>query len=225
MDPTCSLNSTSAFCVAVDSDRKCRYSFRPANAVCNGTLGLGTCLGNAASCVVDTTRTSPDVCAQDKTQLCSIPNICNATHGCVCNAARRSLSEGCICAERLGFVPITMPESGQSRCRWNVTFLGTRFVSVPLDSRVVLPVSLRINGGTMCPTGGRRVIRNVEIFEKTVCRPQPPVPLATTAEPLGESCGQFVFSTSKVNATSGSCWRARVWTTDTRQYNFIFQYQ
>jgi hypothetical protein len=88
-----------------------------------------------------------------------------------------------------------------------------------------MPVNIRLGAGTMCPTGGRRVIRNVEILEKADCRPQSPLPLATTAESLGETCGQFVFSTSKVGATSGSCWRARVWTTDTRQYNFIFQYQ
>jgi hypothetical protein len=101
----------------------------------------------------------------------------------------------------------------------------TRFVSVPLNSRVVLPVNINVGNGTLCPTGGQQVIRSVEVYEKTDCRQTPRVALNVTEEPLGETCGQYVFSTSKAGATSGSCWRVKVNTMDTRQYTLYFTFQ
>ncbi|WIA10327.1 hypothetical protein OEZ85_010519 [Tetradesmus obliquus] len=224
-EPACNVNSTSYWCVAIDDQRKCRYSFKPFNTACNGTSGLGTCRGTGPSCVLDTSRASNSACAQDKTQLCEVPGLCSAAQGCMCNAARRSLTEGCICAAALGFVPVTTAGTGQSRCRWNVSFVRSRFISVPLNARVVLPVNINVGGGTICPGDGRQVIKSVEITEKTACRQVTTVPLNVTEEPLGETCGQYVLSTAKAGATSGSCWRVKVMTMDTRQYNFYFAYQ
>lgn len=224
-DPSCDVNSTSIFCVALDSERKCRYDFKPAGSVCDLSQGTGTCRGTGPSCRRDAERASRAACVDDKTQICAVPGLCDAAQGCTCNAARRSLAEGCICAEPLGFVPVTTPETGQSRCRWNVTFTGSRFISIPLNSRVALPVNIMVNGGTFCPPDGRQVIRSIDILEKTTCRPRTSVALGTTTAPLGETCGQYVFSTSKAGATHGSCWRAKVYTTDTRQYNLIVAYQ
>lgn len=237
LDSTCTENTSSYFCASVSSSQRCRYAYKPAGTVCNTASGAA-CSGSRASCPRQ--RPSPSRpttnpakktdCSTDTLQQCEVEGVCTAAQGCTCNPARQSLSDGCLCAASLGFVPITAAETGLSRCRWNVSFSGLRYMSVPLDGTVVLPLKLSGPGGTMCPPAGSSMIESVTITDPVACsssgKAQAILQSATAAAASpGERCGGYVLKTFKEGATSGSCYRLRVHTTDKRNYNLVFMYQ
>lgn len=163
-------------------------------------------------------------CSNDALQDCEVAGLCTAEQGCRCSRGR---GQDCTCNAQLGFIAHRSNSTGMSRCRWNITYQGNRFLEVPLNGQVTLPIPLPDG---FCPASGIKVVKAVNIREKRECPVSMQQKLQDTAAsgglgaPLGESCGRWMMSTSRAGATAGSCYRVQVITTDRRSYNLVFRY-